>query len=368
MVVYVYSNDKISSSQLRSMIATFTAGTTIIVVAGDIVNIAKQDAWMSTIIAMLFGCIALLIYINLSKLYPNMTFLQMLELAFGKWIGKTISLGFIFICIITLTQVTWYVGRFVKTQNMPETPMYAINIFVIIPVLIGIYYGIETIGRSSKIFAIAFTSLFCLGMVLVAPKSNVENLLPILENGFVPVLKATFIIIHYMVFPIIIMLMVYPTNVQNDNKVNKAIFTGFIWGSMLVILGNIMSILVLGDTIASRASYPTYLLAKEIQVGEVFTRMEALVSGSWIITIFFRVLMYFYAVIIGLKQVFGLKEYEYNILPIGIIVAVLSGFIYKDAYYQVEYDMTAWIFFILTFGFFLPIILLIIGLVKRIKL
>jgi spore germination protein KB len=365
MVAYMYNNTKISSSQLRDMIATYTAGTTIIVVSSDVASIAKQDAWMSPIIAMLFGMVVLSIYISLGKLYPNMTFLQMIELAFGKWIGKTISLVFVVICIITLTQVVWYVGKFFNTQSMPEMPMYAINIFIIIPVLIGTYYGIEVIGRSSKIFAIVFTALFCLCMILVSPKSNPENLLPILENGFTPVLKGAFVTISWMVFPIVIFLMVYPANVDNDKKVNRSIFMGFIWGSMLIILGNIISVLVLGSTIASRADYPTYLLAKEIHVGEVFNRMEGLISGSWIITIFFRILMYFYAVIIGLKQIFGLKEYKYNILPLGIIVASLSGFIYKDAYYQTEYDMTTWIFFILTFGFLLPIILLVIGLIKK---
>ena len=355
---------KLTNFQFFSLTALFTSGTAILVMASSIVGLAKQDAWISAIITPLLGTFEVWIIYVLGKMYPDMTFIDIMKKLLGKWLGGFFGFGYAFLCLNAASEVSWYMGNFVLTESMPETPAITITIIYSSVLIIACLYGIETIARACEIFIYLVSVLFILTMVLALPKANIENLLPIFEDGVAPSLKGSLFLSGFLTFPSIILFMVYPINSKKPEFVGKSLITGYLWAGFLVFLSVIMPILILGSTITTRSTFPIYLMAKEIDLGESFLRFEIIVAGIWVITLFIRNTLYFYSGVLSFSQLTGFKNYKRLVVPIGLIVLANSESIYKDPAYLSFWDTYVWLPFIATFGL-LPFVLLMIAYIKK---
>lgn len=356
---------KITSHQLGSLVAIHTCGTTIIVVSASLASLAKQDAWISALAAIVIGLSFVWMYGYLGSLYPNMTYIEIIKAVLGKWIGQIVAINFVFLSFVVVPQVVYYLFAFISMQYLPETPPYVISFIYVLTLCIAMLYGLEAIVRSAEIFIYGISALFILTMLLVSPNININNLFPILEKGIVPVSRGTLYLSAFITWPLINLMMVYPKNIININEARKSIFIGYLWGALLTFISVIMSILVLGSTIASQTAYPTYLLAKEVNVGTILTRFEAIVVAVWIVSLFYRGLMYFYILVIGSSQLIGLKDYRKIVIPYGLIVLVLSNVIYRDTMQKEAYLSTTWVLYSMTFSVVLPVVLLLVTAFKR---
>lgn len=362
----IYLNKPIiSKHQFLAIVVFQTCGTSIIMISSALAGFAKQDSWIISIITPLIGLPFIWIYAALGKLHPDKTFVEIIIEVFGKVFGKIISAAFIFLCLLNVPQITWYVGNFMKTLYMDQTPIYFINLIMILVLIIALLYGLEVIARSFEIYLYIMTGLFIISMVCVLPSAKIENLQPVFENSMIPILKGSFVLSSYMTWPLIVTNMIYSVNVNNIKKARKAYFIGYIWGALLIIISNVMSILVLGATITSSSRYPVYLLAKEINIGAIFTRVEGVLTIVWLLGMFTKTLLYFYGGMVGLSQLLGLKDYKKILLPIGLICLIYSNVVYPDIFYESKWDTSTWVVFMGTFGFLLPMLLLIIAVIKR---
>lgn len=355
---------KISNHQLFALAANFAIGDTIIASSSSVAALAQQDAWIVALITPVIGLPFIWLYCYLGKLYSGKTLIDMIESAFGKWFGWIISAIFVtFICLLSAWQVVSYIGNFIQTEYMTETPLYALNLLLIVALVVGMLYGLESIARSAEVFVVLVIILMMVALALNLKNINVENLFPIFEEGIAPTLKGTLFSSVFLTWPFIILLMVYPSCTEQTSKTRKALFLGYLLGAVVNFVCTIMTIMVLGSTITARSLYPTYLMAKEINVG-VITRIEGVVSFSWILTEFIRTILYFYAGTIGLCQLFKIKNHKRLILPLGLVTLIYSGVIYPTAVYQAKWDTTTWVVSILTFGVILPILILAVTKIK----
>ncbi len=356
---------KITNHQFFTLTANGAFGGVVIVIASVVVGIAKQDAWISAIITPIFGLPIIWLMCFLGSQYPDMTFVEVIIKVLGKWIGRIIAAGFIFLCLLVSSHMPWYMSTFITTQAMPKTPAYIIQMVFVATVAIAVLYGIEAIARASEFLLYFASFLFILVMVLSLPNVKIENLLPIFEKGIAGSLKGSFILTNYLTLPLIPLMMIYPSNASNLVSAKKSIFAGYLWAGFLVFINILMSILVLGVAITAKTQYPIYLLPKEINIGIVFSRFEFVVAISWFSTFFFICILFFYASVIGFSQLFGLKNYRKIVLPFGLIVFVLSQVVYPNILYEVNWLNLVWPPYIITYAFVLPIFLLLISSIKK---
>jgi spore germination protein KB len=283
----------------------------------------------------------------------------------GKWFGKIVSLIFVLITLVTATQITWYVGNFITTTYTPEESTYPINILFVAIIVIAMLYGLEAMCRSCTIYFIFFFPLYITTLLMLSPNMKVNNLLPIFEKGIFPVLKGTIPLVSLTALPMIVLNMIYPSNMDHLKKAKKSMFYGYLLGMITVFIGVLLCILVLGSTFTANSRFPLFILTQEINVGVIFSRLEAVVIAVWLTTNFISTFFYFYAGTKGLSQLLKLKDYRKIVLPLGLIMAVYSNFIYKNVPYELRWDTYVWPPLAFTFGFILPVILLIISLIRR---
>ncbi|MGC4378935.1 endospore germination permease [Fictibacillus sp. Mic-4] len=355
-------NGKISSGQFKILVILFTIGDNILIIQSPPAIMAKQDAWISAVFGLLCGLLIVCLFDVLQKHYPRLTFVEMAEKILERWGGGTVSFLFLFYLLLLIPTQFWEMGNFMTLEILPNTPEKAVTITFLLVVLLAVHLGLENISRSAEIcFPILFFLLFVLVLCLL-PKIKIENIQPVLEEGFKPVFKASFTLIAFPYVELFVLLMIFPY--VQERKIRKSILVGVLVGGGILIVITLVTILVLGYDMTARYIYPSYALAKKINIGNFVQRIEAVLAVIWIITIFFKTSLLVYSMTLGLAQLLKLKEYRLLLFPTGMILVVLTDIIApNNAYYSSL--AVFWPFFDFSFGLLLPLLLLTIGLLRK---
>jgi spore germination protein KB len=356
---------KITSHQLFSMTVCNSIGVALIAISAFIASISKQDAWIAAAITPVFGVPILLIYWFLGSKHNDMTFVEIIKSIFGKWIGMLVGLSYVYFYTIIGCHLPWYIGQFTTIQALQETPSFVISLVFMIAVITGELYGVETIARASEIFIFFIIVLFFLAMVLVMPNAKIENLQPIFEKGLTPILKSSVFLLCFTTLHLITIMGIHPYNTNNKSEDKKSFLKGYLLACFIIFITIIMSILVLGSNITAKAQYPTYLLAKEISIGIVFTRLEFIIAIIWIVSIFIIGTMFFHAAVISISKIIGLKNYKSVVIPFGFVMLVLSEVILPNIIYYMNWIKLVWIPYSITMCLIIPIILVLVYFIRN---
>ena len=350
---------KINAYQFLVLVIFFTIGTSILVIPSNLAAQVKQDAWISAIIGTAIGLLIVWLFCTIAQWFPDLTYVQIIEKLLGKWIGKAVSILFILISLLYTANLLFQSGTFLNIHAMPNTPMSALNILMVMIIVMGVRQGLETIARSAEILIIIFFILFIFLVIFVAPEVKFENLQPVFESNIKAIFTSSFFYIALSTLNAVILLMIYPAFINKSKQAKTSFIIGSLIGGIIIIVLTLLCIAVMGADRTAREIYPGYELAKRINIADFIQRIEGLMAALWIITLYFKATLYFYASVLGIAQVLNLNDYRPLTLPLGVITVVLSLIIYPNLVYQQEWDTTTGISITLINGLIVPLILVV---------
>ncbi|WP_019121282.1 GerAB/ArcD/ProY family transporter [Brevibacillus massiliensis] len=357
--------ERIAARQFAIMTILYIIGSAILVIPSLLAAKAKQDAWIAAIAAVGIGMAFIPLYIALGKRFPDKNLAQYCEIILGKWLGKIAFLCFLIgfpflIAALTLRNI----GDFLTIGILTRTPIQVIMIIVLAAVAWGVKLGLEPIARAAEIFFPFVILLLFLLLLFVSPYLQLKNLEPFLENGIAPVLKGAFTLVSYPLLEPVVLLMIFP-HVPKPKEAGQALWRGVLIGGMILFAVTLFSVSVLGVDIVKGHSFPSFELAKKINIGDFLQRIEALMMFIWIITIFFRLTILVYVISAGLAQTFNLKDYRMLSLPLCVILTVMALVIVPNSSYLLAFNQKIWPLYVYNFGLFFPLLLWIAGIVRR---
>ncbi|WP_147535818.1 GerAB/ArcD/ProY family transporter [Bacillus marasmi] len=353
-------NGKISNVQFSVLVTMYVIGSSILLLPSALAAKAKQDAWLAAIIGVGLGFILIVIYNSLAKSYPKMNLAEYSEKILGKWLGLCISLMFSAYFFLISSLVLRNIGDFLVTHVLDDTPIQFIEILFILVVIFGLYYGLETFSRTSEIIFPITIFFFCLLIILIFPQAKIENIQPMLEGGFKPIINGTLPYIGTPCMELVVFLMIYPY-VKDTNKTTKAFYYGYLFGGLILIIISFISILVMGSEMTGRVIYPTFILATKINIANILERIEAIMAILWIITIFFKLIICFYATTVCFAQALKLKHSRILYFPFGMMMIVLSLIAYPNSSFFISVIGSIWTPFAAVYGLLFPVLLLVVG-------
>ncbi|MET3656421.1 GerAB/ArcD/ProY family transporter [Sporosarcina psychrophila] len=358
-------NIKINSNQFLVLVIFFTIGTSILEVPSVLAAKTNQDAWITAIIGTGIGLLVVWLFTAIALWFPHLTYVQMNEKVFGKWIGKAVSVLFVMMSLLYASTLLFQSGNFFNTHIMPNTPISALNILMAGVMVMGVYLGLETIARSAEIFGAFFIIIFIIFTVLIAPDIHVDHLKPVFEAEPKTMIKSSFFYVLLSSGNAIVLLMIFPAFVNEVKQSKKSFLIGNLIGGLIIILITFLSISVLGAAKTANEVYPSYELAKRISVGNFIERIEVLMALLWIISLYFKLILYFYATILAIAQILNLKDYRPLIMPMGIIAVVLSLVVYPNIIYKQNWDNTTGNSLTLVVGIIFPLLLALVYGIRR---
>ncbi|MBM7649609.1 spore germination protein KB [Bacillus ectoiniformans] len=352
---------KISPRQFMLLTLLYTLGSAVILSPPSLIQAAKQDAWLSGLIGTCLGLLLLGLYIAMSKAHPNQNLFEMLESLFGKIGGKLIGSLYLFYAFILSSQVLSNLGDFIVTQIMIETPKEFIELLFIIPVIYGVRLGIEVIGRSAEVLYPVIIIFFIILVIFLLPQVELENIKPVFGEGFKAHLRGSIAIFSFPFLEMIILLTIYPLAYVKNGR---AFLYGGMLGGLSLALLTFLIVIVLGYEYSLKVLYPTFSLAKKVNIADFIQRVEVVITAVWIITLFFKLCLCSYITVKGFSQMAGIADHKPLSFPIGIVIWFLSIIIYPNiAYFQAF--VKASLGYKLVLGLFIPLLLLLISFIKK---
>ncbi|GFN30097.1 GerAB/ArcD/ProY family transporter [Paenibacillus xylaniclasticus] len=183
-------NQKISALQMAVLLYSAVLATGFMVLPSFAAQHAKNDGWMTGLLAGFFGVLAILLAIGLHNGYPKQTIVEYAGQIVGRTTGRVIGLIYTVVLMHLTGVILREYAEFVKSNFLFNTPILFIILSMMVLSAWGVRGGVEVIARG----AIVLTPLFILPLfilLMLIPVLELSNILPILTHGIVPVIKGS---------------------------------------------------------------------------------------------------------------------------------------------------------------------------------
>ncbi|PFP25943.1 hypothetical protein COJ96_19530 [Bacillus sp. AFS073361] len=244
---------------------------------------------------------------------------------------------------------------------MFETPSLVFSISIMFVSALAVRGGIEVIARSAVICTTLYMST-SLSLLLLLKDIDVTFMLPILENGLLPVMKGGFV--HTAWFSELFLLaFIYPyinspkTGLKSGMKI--ALFI------MLFLLYIHFFVLTLLGISSVNQFYPVYSIVRAISVMGFFENFEVIITASWVLGNFVKVTVFLYVASLGLAQLLRLSDNRLIVFPLSLLIILLSYWGIPNIVELIDYMTKIQPFYFVMVQTILPLFLLIIALVRR---
>ena len=278
-------NEAISERQATILIILFIIGSSFLLGSG---GQAKQDAWISIIIAITWSIILLLMFSRILSLYPGKDLFDILQILMGRFLGKIISIIMIWFAFHDGTLVLRNLSEFTNIMVFDDTPVIVPMLFFSILLIWCLKSGIEVFGRWAEFFIWVIILTFLTISLLSIPQMDISRLKPILSSGFTPILKGAFSSFSFPFGEIVVFTMVF-SNISKVKNYKKTFIIGLLIGGGLIFLATFRNILLLGSETLSRVYFPSTMAISLINLGEILERLEMLVAIIFLVCAFVKI-------------------------------------------------------------------------------
>lgn len=358
---------KISAYQLLVLIFLFEIGTAILV---PLAIEAKQDAWLAVLIGLAGGCCLFWIYHSLYSYYPEIPLTEYIQKILGSFLGKVLAFFYVLYFMYIAARVLRDFGEMLIIVFYPQTPLFVMNVLMVLVVVYTIRKGIEVVARTGELLIIIMLLIGISGIILIIISGIIEvsNLEPLLEEGLKPVIKTAFT--QTLFFPfgeVIVFAMILPY-MKQKSKTMKTGLLGLGLSGLIIALIMAMNISVLGVNLISRSYFPLLSTIQTIEVAGFLQRLDIAFMLATVIGGFFKISLYFYATVAGTANLFNIKDSAKLAYPLGLLLLILSITIASNFSEHVYEGLQVVPLYVhLPFQVIIPGLLLIIAILKNRK-
>jgi spore germination protein KB len=355
--------DRISSNQLSVLGLLCVVGDMALVYPAAMSAGAHQDAWIAGLISIPLGLGIIKLLLLLSNINQNQTVIELSTQVLGRWIGGAVALSYLFFFLICCATYVREMEDFLATQIYEGTPGEVIRLMTIILLVYGLRLGLGTLGRAAQIFLPFFVFFLVCLFVLLLPDVKIGRIQPYMNTPPGDFLHTLLFGVFYPFGEMCVFLMVLPF-VKKEKSTNRKLFISLLIGSLGLNVILFLSLTVLGVYFSEHEFYAAYILSQTINIGNFLQRLEALMATAWIISTYFKSVLFFYAFILGSAQVLKLKTYHTLIFPAAFLLFGMSRLIAKDIILYIKEIPEFWVDWDLTHALLFPLLLLLVNKIR----
>ncbi len=349
---------KLGKYQLIVMIIMFELGSTPLFELGVK---AKQNSWLAMTIAALIGFALIWMYLRIQKRAPSLSLAGLLCLHLGPLLGTFVGVIYAaYFAYESMRNVRDFSELTVMTI-LQQTPQWVIIIIVTGAALYALSKGTVVFFRIVEmLFPIVIISYaFVLVLLVITRLPNVHHLLPIMEDGIGPVVKAAFPDIVSFPFGQIVVFLMFWHQLSEKTKPGKPTVTGYLYVSVFLILMNAMTMSVLGPELTAVSTLPLLEVVQLIRLANFIERLDVLVTLLLYIGLYVKMTLFYIASVLMISSLFKLKNGRVGLVII-ILIIVMS-------FSEQNYSAHIWIGLVIMvklftiFQILIPLLLLIVG-------
>lgn len=263
----------------------------IIIVNQIIINLPKNliintgsSAWINIIYLAVIVILISLLVCKMFKPFQGKDIVDIAEFLGGKPLKIFVGFSYILLFVLISGIFLRYFSETLKLIYFPNSPVYFISLFFIIGIIIANKLGFRSVVLANLLIVpIVFIELFVI-FISVSGKFVPERIFPILGYG----INSTFFsglsnIFAFAGFSVLYFLMPM-LNKKEDFK--KITIISIIFSSICLLASVLTLILVNSNITTSEELLSIYSLARTIEYGRFFQRVDAIFIFIWMLSTF----------------------------------------------------------------------------------
>lgn len=340
-----------------------TLGNSMFMLTGVIVESGKQDSWLIPLIAGLFGLLLSLVWVYASKLHPGLSFVQIAVRTMGRpgWIAALALVWFfVYVCAWTIKNL----GDVVNVTLLPISPSWMFQAMFILLAAYGVTKGIEAIARTVEFFVPILLLVFLLLTFIVSKEWKWDHFSPAFDTNMIEALAKSNIIFAFPFMEMICLTMLLP-HVPKD--AGKTLWSALCCASIILSMLVGYNIAILGVERTTHLTYPLFTMAQEMQISEFIEHIEALASSVLILSLFIKVVVYYYCAVVGLCQLFRIQRRGALALGLALYTTGLANSLTDNVIENMRWSNIYALPFSTIFAVFIPLMLVLAAKIRGIK-
>ncbi|MDI3257212.1 MAG: endospore germination permease [Kyrpidia sp.] len=352
---------QLSRIQSISLWVWLVLGTGILTLPFAVGQFVARDGW---IVALLFGVASLFvagIVALFVRSFPGQSLVEGCFAALGPVVGRVAGLWVLVWIFLKECMILREMSEFVHTTVFSTTPMFVIAAVFMVPVAYSTYLGLEVVGRMAEIITPIGIGVSTLLYFLALQYADPAALLPVLADGWNPVLRGVVTPWTYA-WEFVVILQIQEAAQQQ--RLVKDVLTAILILTLAGVVAELTITLTLGPS-ATYSAYPILEVVRTIRLGGFLERLDSLYVMGVITTIYLKMSLFHYSLTTGIRQWFRLSHYRPTVFSAA--AAVLSGslfFVHNNAMLQDYIMNTAWGYFAFT-GAIIPILAVVVHRLRR---
>lgn len=325
--------ETLSDKQAISIVFLATLGSSVVL--GVAVS-AKENAWISISIALLFSVLMCLGYGRVFSNFHGKNLFEICETVFGKIIGKIFVAIYTWYALFIAAFVVRDMGDFMEIIGIREVPIVFTMLILIIFCIWMSKKSIISFGGWCTFFVPIVVFILLITYIFSLNNMQLDNILPVMYDGINPVIDGMLSTISFPFTEIIVFIMIFNNTLQKKQSIYKVLIWGVLLAGMLLFLLTVANIMILGPATNETSYFPAYESASRIQLGDFFEKIEITISLSLVTSVFVKSTCFIIAAAKGMACLFNLKEYTSLTTPIGFLIVILSYIYYENILESIE--------------------------------
>jgi len=320
----------------------------------------EQGGTAGWIFTLYITLLAFLGFYIIQKLYKPVEGMDLIDI--GEYAGGgivRILVGTVVVVFLTYF-TTVYLRTFsedMKLVALTNSPLSFVELFFLVCMIVGAYFGLEAIVR---LHAIAVPVIAVGFIIIVLGASNYidfSELFPIMGDGPSKIFVGG--ALKVSVYAELLLLFLMAPYIKTNKNFKFSGYWALAISVFFLLTSVIVYVTVLPVPLALERTIPLFHLARLINYGRFFQRIESMFIIIWAAASMLFVTVNFYFILNTFKKTFKLEYYKPLILPFAIIIMTISflpGNLIDAVELEVKYFRNwAW-----TVTFAMPIVLLLI--------
>jgi spore germination protein KB len=350
----------ISKSQLFWMIFISEIVLLTYFALGPALKQARQDIWISFMLAGGGAVIGSLLMAKVSLLYSNQTLVEYSQAILGKWLGKLVAFAYIcFWFLITVFMLRATVD-FINTNLLYNTPMIVLVGFEIMLMLyVNLAGGITSIGRCSEVIGpLLFIAAF-LPLIPHANHMHINQILPVFTENTGPTLNGALTAFCFVGETSMIMMAsaFLKDSRKSTSSVLKAVGLGTLWGGLM----SVAVIMIFGPESAADMYHPQFMFMKSISIMDFIQNFDLVITFFLQFGIMIKLAYHLFISSYGMSQWLNIRNWHGVTWGMAILLFFCVMLTSKLSY---ESYLKPWIFVVFNLG--IPLLLWTVSRIRKV--
>ncbi|MDT9720286.1 endospore germination permease [Paenibacillus sp. ClWae2A] len=343
-------NQSVTSRQIVLLVLLLSITGTLIQPHAQAIYYAEQHAYLSYVPVVLVMIISMWMVSRIQRRFPNQDLFEALAERF-PFMGRLAGVMYILFFFFIFARDIRLIGDYVSITLLETTPISIVVLSLMIMAVFIVRGGLGSLIGMSELYVTLFLLNSVILPFMLIQQVNMDNLMPYFHLDMAGVGKGS-----WYIFSFYGEMIALPFVVKGSDFRFKPVLWGIIISGLLMMLIMVETITSIGVPIASRLVYPSYELARQLQISDFLDRFDLALAAATLPAMITKIAFDLYFVCWGLKRMIPKVSGKVMTGPVALLGFVCAFWFFKNAI-QLYRFTREWTWIAIVFEVLFPMVL-----------